>query len=211
MHLLAPHNPHMAVHPDTVTRTHAVARYDTRKIDFRGWACHALNVHNLQQLHLRADLVNLSVYDAMDICIRQLVGSYEHCKPLVTDLFRKYVNDEVGVRDNAFQDPPTFRVHLQGCPTVSRLHRDVDYGMPLDWLTVWLPLTPVWGHNSLWIQGSRHSAELVPVTLDYGEFLIIDTAATLHGSVKNDTGATRISFDSRFIPVRTLPRELYDS
>jgi hypothetical protein len=187
------------------TRTHTILRYDTCQLDFQGWARGALNIDELERLHIRADLADLPIYDAMEICLSQLTRSYESCQSIVADLFREYVSDEVGVQDGLFQDPPTFRVHLQGCPTVSRFHRDADYGMPNHWLTVWLPLTCVWGSNSLWIQSSRDAKALHPVSLSYGEFLIIDTATTLHGSVKNDSGATRISFDSRFCPTRSLP------
>jgi len=184
----------------TSNPTHRIVRFDTGRLDFQGWAKCALDVDSLEELHRRSDLQDLPVYEAMARCVAQLTQAYEACEPLLRNLFSDIVEREVGVRHGVFQTPPTFRVHLAGCPTISNFHRDIDYGMGKECLTVWLPLTRSWDSNSLWIENSGDCRKMLPLRLAYGEFAIVDTANNFHGSIMNKTDNTRISLDSRFIP-----------
>jgi len=67
-------------------------------------------------------------------------------------------------------------------------------------LNVWLPLTPVWDENSIWIESEEGKEDFVPVELDYGQGLVFDDSNLRHGSKANQTPSTRVSFDFRFAP-----------
>jgi hypothetical protein len=176
-----------------------VQNFDTDSIPLREWASSALRVPTLEMLHARSDLSGRSKYEAMRICRKELEDNTPPLKPILDTLFALNVVPLVGCAENAFQMPPTFRVHLHGCGSVSSLHRDRDYGMPATRRTAWIPLTRVWGNNSLWIEGGV-TGKLEPIELEYGQFIIFDSANIVHGSVTNDTGSSRVSFDCRFTP-----------
>ena len=67
-------------------------------------------------------------------------------------------------------------------------------------INVWVPLTPVWGDNSLWIESKVGSGQYEAVNMKPGQLLIFDGVNLRHGSRINSTSATRVSFDLRFLP-----------
>lgn len=93
-----------------------------------------------------------------------------------------------------FQAVPTFRVHLPGNLAVGEFHRDADYGHPLTERSFWLPLTPAWDTNSVWIGNTAVRAEP-------GDIIMFDAVGQLHGNKVNTTGKSRVSFDFRCVPV----------
>lgn len=170
--------------------------YDPKEYPFKEWACSALRVSDLGSLHLRKDLLKLTRHDAMLKCRGELAAAFGECSQALMKFFSREIAPVTGVLGGAYQTPPMFRVHLHLSPSSSAWHRDCDYGMPTGRLNLWLPLTKVWGNNSLWI----HKPTPTPIKLDYGEALVFDSATLIHGSVSNDTGSTRVSLDSRFNP-----------
>ena len=180
-----------------MTSRFIIQSFDRARIPLSEWARSSLGIRSLELLHLRSDLIALSKYNAMCICREELKDNAARLKTMLEDLFSLSIVPLVGCVQNAFQMPPTFRVHLDGSGTVSELHRDRDYGMPSTRRTAWVPLTNVWGNNSLWVEDA---GSMKPVELEYGQFIIFDSSSLLHGSVTNDTGTTRVSFDCRFIP-----------
>jgi hypothetical protein len=93
---------------------------------------------------------------------------------------------------------PTFRVHLLDNVAVGEFHRDRDYNHQQGECNYWLPLTPAWDTNTVWIEdsssGSHRPAIAVP-----GQLVQFDGVNASHGNYPNDTGATRVSFDFRCI------------
>lgn len=176
----------------------AVVNYDA---DFGliEWACRTLKIRDLKRLHEREDLIGKPIFDAMSTCRRQLAECFVRQEPDFRRLFTETVNPIFGILNGSFQVPPMFRVHLNGCPSVSSPHRDREYGMPVGRLNAWIPLTDAWGNNSIWIESEDHG-DLRPLTVRLGQMLIFDSANLLHGSFFNDTGCTRVSIDSRFTP-----------
>jgi hypothetical protein len=177
--------------------------FDTASIGFREWAEDIFEFRPLEKLHTRIEAYPVNYYEHMDKLQAQLQGRSDDIANHVRELFSRCVEPSIGCLHDVFQVPPTFRVHLSGCGSISAFHLDSDYGMPEDHATVWLPLTNVAGANSLWIF-RRTTGEMEPVTLSYGQFIVFDSASTLHGSVSNDSEATRISFDCRFMPRRLV-------
>jgi hypothetical protein len=182
--------------------------FDTSLYRFSEWAINVLHVDDIADLHRRADLSSIPVYDAMDICREQLLEGFAECRPILVQFYKEQLLENLGIADEAFQCPPTFRVHLPKCPTVSAFHRDMDYGMQTDHLCLWVPLSRVWDSNSLWVEFGEDNPR--PINLVYGQYIIFDSATLRHGSVKNDTMASRVSFDSRFKlndPYKLPPRD----
>lgn len=176
-----------------------VFSFDTEQYRFSEWAAGVLGVANLAAVHERPDLAGVRVYDAMKTCLTQLKEGFLEGEPILRRFYKEHMAGGLGIPQLGFQCPPTFRIHLPQCPTVSAFHRDRDYGVTTGRLCVWLPLTKVWESNSLWIAFDENGASQ-PIDLDYGQFIVFDSANLLHGSKMNETKAARVSFDSRFIP-----------
>ena len=178
-----------------------VLRYPLEQIDFRPWARSTLSVERLEDLHLRPDPIPFANYvsrlehyaNLLKNNFGRVVDQYLKLVDLVAPLF-----DGVALR----QRPPSFRCHLSGAGTVSAFHRDGDrkYGIPPGTINGWVPLTTVGGANSIYIETERGSEDYRPVSLRPGQILIFDAFHLKHGSYPNDTLATRVSFDFRFLP-----------
>jgi len=121
--------------------------------------------------------------------------------PTLVTLLGKFVKSELlryFVAEPEIRCPPCFRVHPPGWDSISPFHKDSEYGLSPEAINVWIPMTPVWDTNSLWIGtygGGRN--DLRPVCLRYGEALLFDAVNLLHGSKENQTDSTRVSFDFR--------------
>ncbi|GLY02206.1 MULTISPECIES: hypothetical protein [Actinoplanes] len=98
------------------------------------------------------------------------------------------------------QAVPTFRVAPPGGTAVSTFHRDADFRHQPGTVNFWLPLTPAFGTNTIWVESAPDRADYRPVTVVPGEFLQFDAINLRHGNRANDTGACRVSFDFRVIP-----------
>jgi hypothetical protein len=178
-----------------------VLSYPLDRIDFRPWACSILAVERLEDLHLRPDPVPFANY----------VGRLNYYKNLLADNFAAVVDQYLELASlvaplfdgiNLRQNVPSFRCHLAGAGSASDFHRDGDpeYRITPGVINGWLPLTPVGGRNSLYIEVAPGSEDYRPVSLQPGEILIFDAYHLKHGSYANDTRSTRVSFDFRFLP-----------
>ena len=107
-----------------------------------------------------------------------------------------------------YQRVPTFRVHLPNNVAVGEIHRDRDYSHGQGEVNFWLPFTPAWDTNTIWIESSEGSGDLQPYACGVGQILVFDGVNLLHGNVQNTTGKTRVSVDFRVIPEsQYVPRE----
>ncbi|MBC8164372.1 MAG: hypothetical protein H7Y20_00720 [Bryobacteraceae bacterium] len=81
-------------------------------------------------------------------------------------------------------------------------HRDRDYGLQMGTVNLWVPLTRVFGSNSLWLGGpDERGADALPVELSPGECILFDGANRWHGVVWNCSNVSRVGFDVRFYPM----------
>lgn len=100
-----------------------------------------------------------------------------------------------------FQCPPTLRCQMPSVAPMGRAHRDSDFGAHHGAeINFWVPVTRVWGSNSLQVEsepgrGDFHSLELGP-----GELVIFNGSRCLHYTEANRTDSVRVSFDFRVIP-----------
>lgn len=125
------------------------------------------------------------------------------------EVYRQFMQEVIGplctrkaISPNVvYQSPPTTRVVLPGGrPTIS-MHSDSDYvGHQSGEINFWLPLTNVWGSNSLWLESKPNLGDFEPIQLEYGEVLRFDGYECRHYTVPNETDVCRVSFDFRAIP-----------
>ena len=87
---------------------------------------------------------------------------------------------------------------------VAMFHRDKDYGLSPGSVNLWVPVTRVWGSNSLWLGGRTGGGrDAQPVEMEYGQALFFDGAERWHGATWNTSGSSRVSLDLRFRPAET--------
>ncbi|CAN5256214.1 hypothetical protein BH10ACI1_BH10ACI1_07480 [soil metagenome] len=178
---------------------YSIIKYETEKYDFRAWASNVLGVTQLEKIHERDDLKNFTdVVKQIAVCRDELDNNFKDCAPIYNEFVKSAIAPLYdGVK--AFQIPPTFRFHYSGRGS-SSFHRDRDYGVNINRLNLWLPLTRVWGTNSIWIESEEGKKDFQPVELEYGQALIFDGPNLWHGSKFNLTDSSRVSFDFRFAP-----------
>ncbi len=180
-----------------------VVDYDTGKHDFRGLFRRVLDYEHLDKLHERPDIAAFGPYEVkeqIDVCRRAIGEAFPQMAELYADFVRTVIGEHFG-GVQSWQTPPSFRFHYSRRGS-SSTHRDRDFGVKSGRLNAWVPLTRVWGDNSISIESEEGKGDLTPVELDYGQVLIFDGGNLLHGGRWNSTSCTRVSFDLRFIPVR---------
>lgn len=104
----------------------------------------------------------------------------------------------------AFQREPNIRVHLPetGHPLVQR-HRDADYHHQPNALNFWVPCTPCFGANTLWIESDEGAEDFHPLECAApGQVVRFWGQRCDHFSFPNDTDSTRLSFDFRVAPLK---------
>ena len=99
------------------------------------------------------------------------------------------------------------RVHLSGAKAMGKPHADglEPYNHQPGEVNVWVPLTKVWGSNSLTSERAPGLGDFHAFTAAPGEFVRFDGNRCWHYTTANDTDRTRVSFDFRVVPI-----ELFD-
>eukprot|EP00933_Yihiella_yeosuensis_P004630 TRINITY_DN109004_c0_g1_i1.p1 TRINITY_DN109004_c0_g1~~TRINITY_DN109004_c0_g1_i1.p1 ORF type:complete len:338 (-),score=73.68 TRINITY_DN109004_c0_g1_i1:32-1045(-) len=102
------------------------------------------------------------------------------------------------------QRPPTIRVFLAGQAQAKGkigMHKDGDYPNHFEAeVNFWVPLTPVGGNNSLFVESMEGQGDFKPLEMQYGELFRFHGYSCRHHTNANDTGKTRVSFDLRAVP-----------
>lgn len=124
------------------------------------------------------------------------------------DLYRRFVVEWVapqfepdfGAEPLLYQAKPILRVVMPGSVAPTRLHCDADYYHDSNELNFWVPLTDVWGSNTLWSESSPGAGDYAPFEAGAGQAVRFYGNRCRHYTLPNDTGGTRVSFDFRVIP-----------
>ena len=171
-----------------------VVDYDINRYDFSDWARKTLGVNELSSIHLEKHIQKLNHGPVSN----QLTQNFLE----VAEIYDAFVIEVLGpIFDGIFdyQRPPSFRFHYKSQGN-SAFHRDRDFGVESGRYNVWVPLTNVWGDNSLWIESDEGLEDYQPAVINYGQALIFDGVNLRHGSKVNTTPTSRVSFDLRFRP-----------
>jgi hypothetical protein len=171
-----------------------ILNFNPKKYKFREWACESLGVTCLEHIHEIERIKTLNRSPTTN----QLSQYF----PEIEDSYRSFVLELLGDMVSgisSYQSPPSFRFHYCGRSS-SVFHRDRDFGVEDGRINVWVPLTSVWGENSLWLESDIGAKNYKPIVLKLGQALIFDGVNLGHGSMINTTDSTRVSFDFRFLP-----------
>jgi hypothetical protein len=130
---------------------------------------------------------------------------YRAFPKLLESAYRELVRDIapaiIGTDRLCYQAVPTLRIHMLGHVAVSEFHRDKDYNHQVGEVNFWLPLTPAWDTNTVWVESVPGRGDYRPVNLSPGQVYVFDGVNLRHGNKPNTTGATRVSFDFRCLPL----------
>lgn len=118
-----------------------------------------------------------------------------------------------------FQSIPSIRIQMPGDKSVD-FHADVFYGHGNNIVNYWMPITSVYGNNSMFVLTEEDSKNLIketkklkesvidfnkkchmaskPLEINYGQIFKFNSR-TLHGTVFNDTDDSRVSIDFRMV------------
>jgi hypothetical protein len=175
-----------------------VIDFDGEAHGFRSWMQSALGVEDLARLHETGPFAPLRPND------RSLLARWSAlCQQRLRELMPLVAAFVDGELSRLFQSrpelrhPPRFRFHPPGWDSISPYHKESAYGLAQGASNVWVPLTPVAGSNSLWVESAEDRRDFRPVELRYGQALVFDAVRLTHGSQRNRTRSTRVSFDFR--------------
>ncbi|ADB39707.1 hypothetical protein Slin_3705 [Spirosoma linguale DSM 74] len=179
-----------------------VLYHEPVEAELSAWAKSVFGVTKLEELHLLPDPVSFNNYvERLYYRVNQLKDKIYEIQEEIENIKVQLLVPLVG-EISKYQFPPSIRCHLNGGGTASAFHKDGDakYKISANSLNLWIPLTRVWGNNSIHIEQSMNSGNFREVILSPGEILLFDAFNLTHGSFPNDTNSSRISLDIRFVP-----------
>ena len=153
-----------------------ILEYDSTRYNFRKWACELLGVNDLETIHSLNKVKTCNISPTAN----QLAKSFSSIQKIYKSFVLDVIDNEIGGITN-YQSPPSFRFHYSGLGS-SVFHRDRDFGVEQGRINVWVPLTNVWGNNSLWIEGKEGAEDHQPITMQFGQILLFDGVNISHGS-----------------------------
>eukprot|EP00966_Prymnesium_polylepis_P189677 4394875-Prymnesium_polylepis.1 len=119
-------------------------------------------------------------------------------------LYRRFIHEVIvpqwGV-DLLYQATPVLRVVLPGSVAPCKPHCDADYFHDANEINYWLPMSRVWGSNTLWSESSPGAADFAPFELEPGQMMRFYGNRCRHYTEPNDTDGTRVSIDFRVVPL----------
>ncbi len=174
----------------------SVATYDLQQFDFTRRVAEILDVAELECLHEKFPLPPGSHGDQDTVVHRILYSTFQRWSPLYEEFVRAIVPAGVG---HCFQRVPTFRIHYPETTATRAFHRDSEYNHQPGVINYWVPLTEAYTTNSIWLENPLEGNVARPVHLRPGQMLRFDATSIRHGSMPNETGRTRVSFDFRTI------------
>jgi ectoine hydroxylase-related dioxygenase (phytanoyl-CoA dioxygenase family) len=178
-----------------------VHQYDQGKFDFAAAFREIYRVDDLSTLHADSPMEVLTWQtDQATVFHRQFYAAFdEHIRSRYRGFVAAVAPKVLGTGEFCFQRVPTVRVHLPGNLAVGEFHTDGDYNHKQREVNFWVPVTPTWGSNSVWIEQELGQHDYAPVSLAPGEMIVFDAVNWSHGNKINETGACRVSFDFRCI------------
>lgn len=129
--------------------------------------------------------------------------------------YRQFVKEVVaplcGTDQLIYQCPPTLRISMPGSPATIQVHCDAEYPRhQRGEVNFWLPVTQVYGSNTLWLETTPGESDFRPIEMEFGKLLRFNGYECRHYTCRNDTATTRVSFDLRALPVELARGEVAD-
>lgn len=187
-----------------------IINYSVEEFPFHQHVAEHFSVDNLAYLHCWVD--DYERFSHAEAGQDQKTPWHEHFYKIGTrfhDLYRRFLEQvcdpKTGIINAGehvlFQKVPTFRVQRPGDRAVGgRMHRDGDYGHLDGEINILLPLTPMFGTNSLFIESKSDLGDFSLINLNPGQCFVFDGRNCRHGNYVNQTGVSRVSLDFRVLP-----------
>ena len=118
-------------------------------------------------------------------------------------LYDRFVEDWVLPQfecDCLVQCEPVLRAVLPGSVAPCKPHCDADYYHDASELNYWVPVTHVFGANTLWVESAPRAADFAPIEACVGHAIRFYGNRCRHFTLPNTSCHMRVSFDFRVIP-----------
>ncbi|WP_010543951.1 StrG-like protein [Sphingomonas elodea] len=180
--------------------------YDVRRWDLRAIVRDYFGTDALETLHedprwnppdpVHAPPNTATLQNSWDVSKALRAAVIDRVMPVLDSLIHHRIADFVE-RIVSHQPQAMMRVNFHGSRAILRFHTDREYGQRDRALNIWLPVTRVYGSNSLYFESAPGLSDFKPVVLDYGQALLFYGTELQHGTLDNMSGGTRISLDFR--------------
>ncbi len=191
--------------------------YDHAVYDFQTVVQRIFGVDDLQQTHmLRPPVEEQITFDEdTKTWFHRTYYSSPHYPELIA-LYDRFVREEVlplyPDTAHAVQIDPSFRIHLPNNTALGKrdddvgetigLHCDSDYNHQPGEINFILPLTPMFGTNSVYVESAPEKGDFHPAEVPVGSLFCFYGNKCRHYNRRNDTGVSRLSLDFRIIPMK---------
>lgn len=191
--------------------------YDTNTYDFQDVVRRIFDVEDLQQTHLLRPPVSEQITfdeDTKTWFHKTYYGSPIY--PELIALYDRFVKEKIlplySDTSYAVQIDPSFRIHLPNNTALGvrsdddgekiGLHCDADYNHQPHEVNFILPLTPMFGTNSVFVESSPGKEDYHSVEAPVGNVFCFYGNKCRHYNRRNETGVSRLSIDFRVIPMK---------
>lgn len=188
--------------------------FDASVYDFPSVVRRIFDVENLQQLHTLHDIQSQITFD-------EDTKTWFHKKyytsefyPEMVALYNRFVKEQIlplyrPDTEFAVQIEPSFRVQLPNNTALGStnsdekvgLHCDADYNHQPGEINFIVPITPMFGTNSVFVESEPNLGDYHSVNIPIGSAFCFYGNKCRHYNVRNDTGLSRVSIDFRIIPM----------
>ena len=127
----------------------------------------------------------------------ELAPNYERLDEIYHNFVRDVIGPQMGGGVIQYQRAPTLRVYTPSVVPMGKMHNDRDYNHQPSEINFWLPLTTVFGTNTMWVESEENKGDFHPLTMKYGEYVSFYGNKCRHYTVPNDSDRTRVSLDFR--------------
>jgi hypothetical protein len=135
--------------------------------------------------------------------MRSLTSNWQQFQKLFTDFVLQVCaprfSDDGSCRTLYFQSFPCLRA-IQPDEFSIGPHADVAYGHHPCSINFYIPLTPIYGTASLFLESQPGVEDWHPIIANYGTVKQFNGGSCLHFTPRNTTSLTRVSLDVRLIP-----------
>ncbi|CAE8601487.1 unnamed protein product [Polarella glacialis] len=127
------------------------------------------------------------------------------------DLYTRFVREELlpslgaaageaRLFEAVVQAQPVLRVVMPSSNAATKMHMDAEYGHIPEELNFWMPLSPVWGSNSLLAESFPGRGDFTAFEGKSGHVFRWWGNQCRHYADSNSTDSTRVSLDFRLVP-----------
>jgi len=187
-----------------------IIKYDTNIYKFQELLLDLYQVSDLSTLHTQLTEENGVKgigHDTHSILHNKFYEKLNSGWNEIREAYERFVSEVIinlsAEKSFLYQSFPSYRIQFPNNKAVSTWHHDSDalHLHPDGEINFIIPITNAFDTNTVWVESAPGLGDFGPVNMKYGDCLIFDGNKCNHGNKVNETGATRISFDFRILPL----------